>query len=122
LNTILALTSLRDPEVMRANIINVVKDYLAVGINPATVTIFKQSDVPEHTELAWIFDCLVTVPFLSQAHAYKDKVTKGLEANARYNTSMQKSVAKKKKVAAGKPAATASPISYGARRYFFAGL
>jgi tryptophanyl-tRNA synthetase len=77
-----ALTSLRDPEVMRANIINVVKDYLAVGINPATVTIFKQSDVPEHTELAWIFDCLVTVPFLSQAHAYKDKVAKGLEANA----------------------------------------
>ncbi len=38
--------------------------------------------MPEHTELAWIFDCLVTVPFLQQAHAYKDKVAKGLEANA----------------------------------------
>ena len=77
-----ALTSLHDPATMRANIVNVVKDYLAVGVNPADVTIFKQSDVPEHTELAWVFDCLVTVPFLSQAHAYKDKVAKGLEANA----------------------------------------
>ena len=77
-----ALTSLRDPAAMRANIINVVKDYLATGVNPAEITIFKQSDVPEHTELAWIFNCLVTVPFLQQAHAYKDKVAKGLEANA----------------------------------------
>lgn len=77
-----ALTSLRDPEAMRANIVNVVKDYLAIGVNPASVTIFKQSDVHEHTELAWIFDCLVSVPFLMQAHAYKDKVAKGLEANA----------------------------------------
>jgi len=77
-----ALTSLRDPEAMRTNIINTTKDYLAVGINPSAVTIFKQSDVHEHTELGWIFDCLVTVPFLQQAHAYKDKVAKGLEANA----------------------------------------
>ena len=36
----------------------------------------------QHTELAWVFECLVTVPFLQQAHAYKDKVAKGLEANA----------------------------------------
>ncbi|HUO56505.1 MAG TPA: tryptophan--tRNA ligase [Candidatus Paceibacterota bacterium] len=77
-----ALTSLRDPAAMRANIVNVVKDYVAVGVNPSEVVIFKQSDVPEHTELAWILDCLVTVPFLSQAHAYKDKVAKGVEANA----------------------------------------
>ena len=59
-----------------------VADYVAAGVNPAQATIFKQSDVQEHTELAWIFDCLVTVPFLQQAHAYKDKVAKGLEANA----------------------------------------
>lgn len=77
-----ALTTVRDPQVMRENIINVVKDYLAVGVNPDEVMLFKQSDVPEHMELAWIFECLVTVPFLQQAHAYKDKVAKGLEANA----------------------------------------
>lgn len=77
-----ALTSLRDPQALRQNIIDVVKDYVAVGINPDEAILFKQSDVPEHTELAWMFECLVTVPFLNQAHAYKDKVAKGLEANA----------------------------------------
>ena len=76
-----ALTTVRDPIIMRENIINVTKDYLAVGINPVHVTIFKQSDVAKHTELAWIFNCLVTVPFLQQAHAFKDKTAKGLEAN-----------------------------------------
>ncbi len=77
-----ALTSLHNADVLRCNTIEVVKDYLAVGVDPTRAVIFKQSDVPEHTELAWIFDCLVTVPFLMQAHAYKDKVAKGLEANA----------------------------------------
>lgn len=77
-----ALTTLKDPAALRQNIIDVVKDYLAVGVNPAEAIIFKQSDVPEHTELAWIFECLVTVPFLELSHAYKDKVAKGLEANA----------------------------------------
>jgi tryptophanyl-tRNA synthetase len=77
-----SLTSLKDPKVLRENIIDVVRAYLAVGVNPDEVTIFKQSDVQEHTELAWIFESLVTVPFLERAHAYKDKVAKGLEANA----------------------------------------
>ncbi|MBC7836403.1 tryptophan--tRNA ligase [Acetobacteraceae bacterium] len=77
-----ALTSLRKPEELRANIIEVVKDYVAAGVDPKKAIIFKQSDVSQHTELAWIFDCLVTVPFLMQGHAYKDKVAKGLEPNA----------------------------------------
>jgi tryptophanyl-tRNA synthetase len=77
-----ALTSLKDGEALRRNIVNAVKDYLAVGVDPLKAVIFKQSDIPAHTELAWIFDCLVSVPFLMQAHAYKDKVAKGLEANA----------------------------------------
>lgn len=76
------LTSTRDASVLRQNTIDIVKDYLACGVNPEEVTLFRQSDVPEHAELAWIFECLVTVPFLQQAHAYKDKVAKGLEANA----------------------------------------
>jgi tryptophanyl-tRNA synthetase len=77
-----ALTSLKNPEELRQNIYNVVRDYLAVGVDPSKATIFQQSRVQEHTELAWIFDCLVTVPFLELGHAYKDKVAKGLEANA----------------------------------------
>ena len=77
-----ALTTVRDPKILRQNIVDVVKDYIAVGVNPEESVMFKQSDVQEHTELAWMFECLVTVPFLSQAHAYKDKVAKGIEANA----------------------------------------
>ncbi|MCH7756633.1 tryptophan--tRNA ligase [Patescibacteria group bacterium] len=77
-----ALTSLRDPRELSKNILEVAVDYLACGIDPSKVVLFRQSDVKEHTELAWIFECLVTVPFLMRAHAYKDKVAKGMEANA----------------------------------------
>ncbi len=77
-----ALTTVRDPELLRTSIQNAVRDLVAIGIDPSRVVLFKQSDVPEHTELAWIFECLVTVPFLMQSHAYKDKVAKGLEVNA----------------------------------------
>jgi len=77
-----ALTTVRDSDTLRKNIIDIVKDYIAAGVDPKKAIVFKQSDVLQHTELAWIFECLVTVPFLQQAHAYKDKVAKGLEANA----------------------------------------
>lgn len=77
-----ALTSVRDGETLRRYTYEVVKDYLAVGVDPGKVTLFKQSDNPHHLELAWVLNCMVTVPFLMQAHAYKDKVAKGLEANA----------------------------------------
>lgn len=76
-----ALTSLKDPVKVRQSIYDTVRDYLAVGVDPAKATIFQQSRVSEHTEATWIFDCLVTVPFLELSHAYKDKVQKGLEAN-----------------------------------------
>lgn len=77
-----ALTSLRDPQALHDNIINVVKDYLAVGVDPSKCVIFRQSDNQDHMELGWVFNCMVTVPFLMQAHSYKDKVAKGLDANA----------------------------------------
>lgn len=77
-----ALTSSRDADLLRQNTFNLVRDYLSVGVDPDEVVMFLQSRIPEHMELAWVFECLVTVPFLMQAHAYKDKVAKGLEANA----------------------------------------
>ena len=49
-----ALTSLKDAKELRANTIENVKDYLAAGLNLDNAILFKQSDVPEHTELAWI--------------------------------------------------------------------
>lgn len=77
-----ALTTLRDSSAMRENVINVVKDYMAAGVDPSKCVIFQQSQVQEHTELTWVLECLVTVPFLELGHAYKDKVAKGLEATA----------------------------------------
>lgn len=56
-------------------------DYLAVGLDPKKVLIFRQSDVSAHTELTWIFDTLITVPFLQRAHAYKDAEAKGTDVS-----------------------------------------
>ncbi|MEK7178717.1 MAG: tryptophan--tRNA ligase [Patescibacteria group bacterium] len=74
-----ALTTVVDKEALVKNTEDAVLDYLAIGLNPETL--FLQSDIPEVTELAWIFNTLVTVPYLSRAVAYKEKVEKGLEAN-----------------------------------------
>ncbi len=77
-----ALTTVREPLELRANILNTTRDYIAAGLNPEKTVIFQQSQVHEHTELAWILECLVTVSFLELGHAYKDKVAKGLEPTA----------------------------------------
>ncbi len=76
-----ALTTLKDRKKMEENILDIVMDYLAVGLDPKKVTIFKQSDVPSHTELAWIFDTVTTMPFLMRAHAFKDAEAKSKEIN-----------------------------------------
>ena len=74
-----ALHSLQNPKEMKENIINVLLDYLAIGLDPKKVTLFKQSDISEHTELAWIFDTITTMPYLMRAHAYKDAEAKNKE-------------------------------------------
>jgi tryptophanyl-tRNA synthetase len=76
-----ALTTLQDATQMSRGILDLAIDYLAVGLDPKKVTLFKQSDVPEHTELGWIFNCITTVPYLSRAHAYKDATAKGQEVS-----------------------------------------
>ncbi len=76
-----ALTSLKDPKVLKQNIFDVVRDYLAVGVDPKKAVILQQSRISEHTEAAWIFDCVIPISMLELGHAYKDKVAKGLEAN-----------------------------------------
>jgi tryptophanyl-tRNA synthetase len=74
-----ALHSLRNPKEMSENIKNVLLDYLAIGLDPEKVTLAKQSDVSEHTELCWIFDTVITMPFLMRAHAFKDAEAKNKE-------------------------------------------
>ena len=76
-----ALNFIQDKDELRENIIDIVLDYLAIGFNPDKSIIFKQSDVSEHTELAWIFDTITTMPYLERAHAYKDALAKGKEVS-----------------------------------------
>lgn len=74
-----ALNLIQNAEEMRRLSLDVAIDFLAIGLDPKRSIIFKQSDVPEHTELAWIFDSITTVPYLKRAHAYKDALAKGGE-------------------------------------------
>ena len=52
-------------------------DYLALGLDPAKATFYRQSDVPEVTELAWILATVTGMGLLERATSYKDKVDKG---------------------------------------------
>ncbi|HEX8947215.1 MAG TPA: tryptophan--tRNA ligase [Candidatus Paceibacterota bacterium] len=71
-----ALNTVQNAEEMRRRTRELVTAYLAVGLDPEEVVLFKQSDVPAHTELCWIFDTLTTMPYLMRAHAYKDAEAK----------------------------------------------
>ena len=76
-----ALTSSPDGETLKKNTINALLDYLALGLNPEKSVIFLQSDVPEHTELAWILANVTPMGLLERAHSYKDKTAKGIKPN-----------------------------------------
>lgn len=73
-----SLTSVKDAALQRELTREAALAFLALGLEPAKSTLFRQSDVPEHTELMWILG--TTVPFanLERAHSYKDKVANGL--------------------------------------------
>lgn len=76
-----ALTSISDGALLKKLTLDVAMDYLAIGIDPKKTTLFLQSDVPEVTELSWIFNTLISVPYLMRAHAYKDAEQKNKEVN-----------------------------------------
>jgi tryptophanyl-tRNA synthetase len=75
-----ALTSLRDPEALRANSRQVALDFLACGLDPDRATLFRHSDVPQVTELAWILSTVAPMGLLERATSYKDKLARGLPA------------------------------------------
>jgi tryptophanyl-tRNA synthetase len=77
-----ALTSIRDPAILRENSRRVALDFLACGLNPDKVALFRQSDVPRVTELAWILSTVTPVSRLELAHSYKDKIARGATAAA----------------------------------------
>jgi len=76
-----ALNLIQDKEEMKKLTLELALDYLAIGLDPKKSIIFKQSDISAHTELAWIFDTIVTMPYLMRAHAFKDAEAKDKEIN-----------------------------------------
>src|SRR5258708_5573732 len=76
-----ALTSVDKPAELRKNIPEVALAFLACGLDTARTTMFRQSDVPAHIELAWLLSCVTPMGLLERAHSYKDKVTRGLAAS-----------------------------------------
>ena len=76
-----AMTTLQDPEALRAHTLDAAVTYLALGFDPDKSNLFVQSDVPLLNELTWIFFCLTPVSHLEKGIAYKDKVAQGLRAN-----------------------------------------
>ncbi len=76
-----ALTSIQDPPTLRENTRDVALDYLALGLDPDKAVFFRQSDVPEVTELAWILSTVTNMGLLERAVSYKEKVEKGIDAS-----------------------------------------
>ena len=76
-----SMTSLFDAEQRRQNVLDVALDFLACGLDPERSVFFKQSDVPEHTELTWMLTTLTPMGLLERCHSYKDKLARGISPN-----------------------------------------
>ncbi|MEN9551673.1 MAG: hypothetical protein RI935_50 [Candidatus Parcubacteria bacterium] len=76
-----ALTTVKDKRALRESALEIAAAYIACGLDLSKATLFRQSSVPEHTELTWIFNNVVTMPYLMRAHAFKDHEAKDKEVN-----------------------------------------
>ncbi len=77
-----SLTTQPEPEALRSQVEGLALDFLACGLDPEKTVFFRQSDVPQVTELTWILSSLTTVGVLERAHSYKDKIAKGFVPNS----------------------------------------
>ena len=73
-----ALTTVRDPDALRAHTQDVALTYLALGLDPVRTTFYRQSDVPEVCELTWLLETVTGMGLLERAHSYKEKVARGI--------------------------------------------
>jgi tryptophanyl-tRNA synthetase len=73
-----SMTSLRDPAERRKNTLDVALDFLACGLDPKKSVFFRQSDVPEVTELTWMLSTVTPMGLLERCTSYKDKIAKGI--------------------------------------------
>lgn len=76
-----ALTTVHDPAALRQNVLDVALDYFALGLDPDKAVFFRQSDLPQVCELAWILSTLAPMGLLERAVSYKEKVDRGLESS-----------------------------------------
>ncbi len=76
-----ALNQEKNSQKIKEKTLEIIKAYLAIGLDPKKVILFKQSDVPQVTELCWIFNCILPIGLLKRAHAYKDATAKGKPVN-----------------------------------------
>jgi tryptophanyl-tRNA synthetase len=76
-----ALTSGRDPEALRNHVVETAVTYLALGLDPERAVLFRQSDVPEVIEIAWLLATVTGMGLLERAHSYKDKLAHGIKPN-----------------------------------------
>jgi tryptophanyl-tRNA synthetase len=76
-----ALTSSPRPEELRQYVLSATMDYIALGLDTEKTVFWRQSDMPEVTELAWILSCLTPMGLLQRCTSYKDKVAQGLNPN-----------------------------------------
>jgi tryptophanyl-tRNA synthetase len=74
-----ALTSCRDPEALRGQVLETAVAYLALGLDPERNALFRHSEVPEVTEIAWLLACVTGMGLLERAHSFKDKLAKGIK-------------------------------------------
>jgi tryptophanyl-tRNA synthetase len=77
-----ALTTVREPQVLRGYTLDAALDLLALGLDPTKATLFVQSDVPEVTQLTWLLMSITPMGLLERCHSYKDKMAKGIVADA----------------------------------------
>jgi len=77
-----ALTTVRNPADLKQYTHDAALDLLALGLNPDQATLFRQSDVPEVTELTWLLMTVTQMSLLEKCHAYKDKLARGIAADA----------------------------------------
>ena len=76
-----SMTSIRDAAERRRFTRELALDYLAIGLDPERAILYRQSDLPEVTELAWILTTVTPMGLLERAHSYKDKIAAGLTVN-----------------------------------------
>jgi tryptophanyl-tRNA synthetase len=76
-----ALTSNPSPDEIAQHTLDVAMDYLALGLDTEKTVFWKQSDVPEVTQLAWLLSCVTPMGLLQRCVSYKDKVAQGISPN-----------------------------------------